>query len=178
MNRELPRKVRKVLEIEIEKMMGPVEETLKNQLESIIRNCHEGLSQSYLRGVPPGDLLSTEKQAEVEGSTEQVPAGGPSRIVPDSRSVTCQLEIPPGSALPHSPEHYGLHPWRSSDYDMSFPHLYDPLTNEPSWPTFDFESLCHSNIPAPALRGKGKKRADPSDGIGDWNVADGSTYSE
>lgn len=47
MNRELPRKVRQELEIAIEKLVGPLEETLKNQLEGLIRDCQEKLSKEY-----------------------------------------------------------------------------------------------------------------------------------
>jgi hypothetical protein len=48
MRRELPRKVRKALEAAIEKIIGPVEETLKNELEGIVRDCHETLTRSFL----------------------------------------------------------------------------------------------------------------------------------
>jgi hypothetical protein len=48
MRRELPRKVRKALEAAMEKIIGPVEETLKNELESIVRDCHETLTRTFL----------------------------------------------------------------------------------------------------------------------------------
>ena len=48
MSRELPRKVRKALEAAMERLIGPIEETLKNELENIVRNCQEALTRSYL----------------------------------------------------------------------------------------------------------------------------------
>ncbi|KAF2830185.1 hypothetical protein CC86DRAFT_403493 [Ophiobolus disseminans] len=47
MNRELPRKVRKALELAMERKFGPIEETLKNDLENIIRNCQEALTRTF-----------------------------------------------------------------------------------------------------------------------------------
>ncbi|KAL5116031.1 hypothetical protein ACEQ8H_006042 [Pleosporales sp. CAS-2024a] len=48
MRRELPRKVRKALELAMESRIGPVEETLKKELENIVRDCHETLTRSFL----------------------------------------------------------------------------------------------------------------------------------
>jgi hypothetical protein len=41
LKRELPRKIRKELEAAMERIMGPMEETLQRQLEDIVRDCHE-----------------------------------------------------------------------------------------------------------------------------------------
>ncbi|KAJ4291639.1 NAD-dependent protein deacylase SIR2rp2 [Kalmusia sp. IMI 367209] len=71
MNRELPRKVRKELEIAIEKLVGPLEETLKNQLEGLIRNCQERLSRDFeqsrmsAENQPPDASSEKEKEEQM-----------------------------------------------------------------------------------------------------------------
>jgi hypothetical protein len=51
MSRELPRKVRKALETTMESLIGPIEETLKNHLENIVRDCQEALTRSFLDNI-------------------------------------------------------------------------------------------------------------------------------
>jgi hypothetical protein len=48
MSRELPRRVRKALEVAMESIIGPIEETLKTEMENIVRNCQEQLTISFM----------------------------------------------------------------------------------------------------------------------------------
>ena len=108
MNRELPRKVRKELEITIEKLVGPLEETLKNQLEGLIRDCQEKLSKEYeCFKVSPSDRVADDSSA---------PAG-PSGII-DSSNVINTLS---SSALdPYFiPTESSLQPWSLIDFSRS-----------------------------------------------------------
>ncbi|KAH7075731.1 hypothetical protein BKA63DRAFT_305477 [Paraphoma chrysanthemicola] len=49
LRRELPRTVRKRLQTMLESKLGPLEETLKNEVESVVRDCQETLTHSYLK---------------------------------------------------------------------------------------------------------------------------------
>ncbi|KAH4037652.1 hypothetical protein HBI56_222930 [Parastagonospora nodorum] len=48
LKRELPRTIRKTLQAALESRIGPIEETLKNELEGIVRDAQEALTRSYL----------------------------------------------------------------------------------------------------------------------------------
>jgi hypothetical protein len=60
LKRELPRKIRKELEAAMERIMGPMEETLQRQLEDIVRDCHENLTRSYCSAAQPTDAIPGE----------------------------------------------------------------------------------------------------------------------
>jgi hypothetical protein len=49
--RELPRKVRKAYEAAMEREAVPMEETLKNKFENIVRGCLENLKRSYFDNI-------------------------------------------------------------------------------------------------------------------------------
>jgi hypothetical protein len=66
MKRELPRKIRKALQTALESKLGPIAETLKNELENIVRGAQETLMQSYLDSVQTTSCAS----AVASGSTE------------------------------------------------------------------------------------------------------------
>lgn len=51
MSRELPRQVRKALEVAMDKTFGPIEETLKNEMENIVRNCQEQLTTNFMKSI-------------------------------------------------------------------------------------------------------------------------------
>jgi hypothetical protein len=51
MSRELPRRVRKALEVAMERIIGPIEETLKTEMENIVRNCQEQLTISFMDSI-------------------------------------------------------------------------------------------------------------------------------
>jgi len=174
MTRELPRKVRKELEIAIEKMIGPVEETLKNQLESLVRNCQERLSREFLRDRPSDDSLRQERQPGVERSTQETPLAGPSHVISDSRLVDYPVEAPHGTTLPQLTESFERHSWPSSVYgNMSFLNLADAdvaLPSDPSWAISNIDWLEYSSLPVPALGGKGKERAKSNGEIEEWDI--------
>jgi hypothetical protein len=58
LRRELPRTIRKSLQAALESSFGPIEETLKNELENIVRDAQETLTRSYIGGVQMSDLAS------------------------------------------------------------------------------------------------------------------------
>jgi hypothetical protein len=51
MSRELPRRVRKALDVAMESIIGPIEETLKTEMENIVRNCQEQLTISFMDSI-------------------------------------------------------------------------------------------------------------------------------
>ena len=164
MSRELPRKVRKELEIAIEKIIGPVEETLKNQLENIIRNCQERLSREYLRDKDSDVPLSSGTQRAVEGSNQQDRIAGTSHVNTGIHPVNRPIIPPEGTALGPLPDSLDWHAWSSSEYnDMMIPNLSDAdivLPSDPWWSLDVNESLIDSSSSMPLFDGKGKGRAN------------------
>ena len=72
MKRELPRRIRQELETAIEKVVGPLEEIWKTQLEDLIRTCQEELSIEYERS-------ETSFPSGMDNTTSAL--AGPSRAV-------------------------------------------------------------------------------------------------
>ncbi|KAF2635689.1 hypothetical protein P280DRAFT_169289 [Massarina eburnea CBS 473.64] len=68
MSRELPRKVRRELKIAIEKLVGPIEETLKTRLEVLVRNFPERLSREYVQ-----DKVSSDSSRQSHTSINSSP---------------------------------------------------------------------------------------------------------
>jgi hypothetical protein len=161
MSRELPRKVRKELEIAIEKMVGPVEETLKNQLEGLIRSCHERLSREFLRERPPGVQPAPGAQISVEDA-------GPSSKPSYQRPLSSTFEVPQHTMPPQPTEELELQPWMFGAYDdMSFldhPDTNVALPSDPWWPLCNIESPYQVGLPVPLAGGKGKERVDSNEG--------------
>jgi hypothetical protein len=111
LKRELPRKIRKELQVALQSMIGPIEETFKNDLENIVRNCQEALTRTYLEitrssgsssrtQTEPGKPVNTAQPA---GVTE---SGGfsPYRPVIDESDRLSQYFLPPDSTLESWPE--------------------------------------------------------------------------
>lgn len=53
LKRELPRTIRKRLQVYLERSFGPIEETIKNELEGIVRDAQEALTRGFLGTTPP-----------------------------------------------------------------------------------------------------------------------------
>lgn len=83
LKRELPRTIRKTLQALLESKLGPIEETLKNELESIVRDAHESLTRSY--------LSSAQATEDLEG----VDAAQSSSAAPSQ-----SIEVPPQYLVP------------------------------------------------------------------------------
>lgn len=77
MKRELPRTIRKTLQAALESKSGPIAETLKNELESIVRDAQETLTQSYLSSIQ----MTDDASAAASGSTGRTQSSQP---VPES----------------------------------------------------------------------------------------------
>jgi hypothetical protein len=73
MKRELPRKIRKALQIALERKLGPIAEELKNELESIVRDAQVTLTQSYLDSVRSTSGASAEASECTGGSCSAQP---------------------------------------------------------------------------------------------------------
>jgi hypothetical protein len=58
MNRELPGTIRRTLQAALDRNLASIEETLKNQLENIVRDVHETLARNFLNSVQPSEPSS------------------------------------------------------------------------------------------------------------------------
>jgi hypothetical protein len=88
MKRELPRIIRKALEAKIEKLMGPIQETLKNDLENIVRDCQEDLTRNYMNTIQ----ASNKHSQGMHNATDQ------QQQTPQGAATDSQ---PPDTALPN-----------------------------------------------------------------------------
>lgn len=146
MSRELPRKVRKALEAEIEGIVGPIEETLKNKLEDIVRECQETLRRVFLDNVKavsaagPSCGKSTKAMSSTLAAGPLESAGSNSLDEPPLLSDGfAQIEIPPYSAHETWTEvdigdKDADHPlsWEDSAY-FSLPDIPDSSLLDGSW---------------------------------------------
>ena len=102
LSRELPRSVRKELEMAMESLIGPIEETLKNQLENIVRNCQERLSRNYQPSIQSSSQRCLEQTTSITlGETSTADVSNPTvssmaAIIPDSLA---QYAVPADSSL-------------------------------------------------------------------------------
>jgi hypothetical protein len=173
MNRELPRKVRKEFEIAIGKLFGPLEETLKNQLEGLVRNCQERLSRDY-----------ENSRASVEDQSANTTSGiaGPSLTDTQPQSLSQTSSTITSSVLaPYTiPMDSAFDPWQgmepTSDFQTCrysdsgyFSETNYPLPSDPWWPSMidatqllpdSDPSHMSNNAPNLSYTGKGKGRAE------------------
>jgi hypothetical protein len=106
LKRELPRKIRKELEAAMERIMGPMEETLQRQLEDIVRDCHENLTRSYCSVAQPTDAIPGEIAGPSRATEKSEFASLPMLDEPalDTHSTTLQADalsqynVPPESS--------------------------------------------------------------------------------
>jgi hypothetical protein len=111
LRRELPRKIRKELQVALQNMIGPIEETFKNDLENIVRNCQEALTRTYLEitrssgsssgtQTEPGDPVNTAQPTGITDSS----GFSPYCPVIDESDRLPQYFLPPDSTLESWPE--------------------------------------------------------------------------
>ena len=144
MNRELPRKVRQELEIAIEKLVGPLEETLKNQLEGLIRNCQEKLSKEYEHS----KASSSDKTSDLSSAL-----AGPSGV---DESLEISNTLHSGALAPYFiPDESSLHPWPLIDLgeDPSVGAFSDStyFSNSNVLPPDNHESAIMVGVPPPEV---------------------------
>jgi hypothetical protein len=72
----------------MEKIIGPIEETLKNQLENIVRNCQETLSRNY------HPTLESSSQRYLEHTTASMLEENPTANFPNSTLPSMAATIP------------------------------------------------------------------------------------
>lgn len=168
--------MRKELEIAIGKIFGPLEETLKNQLEGLIRNCQERLTRDY---------ESSKAGAEIELTDDLPESVAPSdigtKLLPDVRStepsgvmapytVPMESAFDPWQGMTNVPPSLQNSTWSESAY---FSEINYPLPSDPWWPlttaTAQIQSLhgsesCH--IGSISTEGR----------IEDYGFADGVPY--
>ena len=159
MSRELPRKVRKELEVAIERLTGPIEENLKNQLEKLIRNCQERLSKDFLQSkLRIADM--PRRPFEADGTTDEVStADEPSEQAPIAEgnadpqcAQTSSLDLTQYAALPEpSMEAWPL-PWDLSCFSHEassdsgyISNIPAALPSDPWWVPPDFGLLPYSS---------------------------------
>ncbi|ROW13874.1 hypothetical protein VPNG_03638 [Cytospora leucostoma] len=75
MSRELPRRVKKALELRIEQEFSPVEETLRRQLPDIVRSLYQTLSEDFRKSI---QVIPTcrEEMGEHQGLDSETSADG------------------------------------------------------------------------------------------------------
>jgi hypothetical protein len=97
LRRELPRTIRKMLEAALESKMGPIEETLKNDLENMVRDAQDKLTRSYLRSAEPSDMTS----GAFAGPSNSAPqTQSPSLSQPPTAPMSLVMEDLPQFLLP------------------------------------------------------------------------------
>jgi hypothetical protein len=106
LSRELPRSVRKELELAMETFLGPIEETLKNQLENIVRDCQERLSRQYQQILQssvhiPTAFAETEENLQPQNAISLASNANPVNrmLLPNSLDVLAQYSVPADSSL-------------------------------------------------------------------------------
>lgn len=76
MSRELPRRVRKALELRIEQEFSPVEESLKRQLPDIVRGLYQALSEDFRSSLKANPLPKEEIGEDQEPGTTKLTGDG------------------------------------------------------------------------------------------------------
>jgi hypothetical protein len=108
LRRELPRAIRKTLQTALESRIGLIEETLKNELETIIRDTQETLTRSYMGSTPSCSLTpAAEMISPTESRPPQSVVTNEHRPAPSGGSKTEALSqycVPPDAALASLPE--------------------------------------------------------------------------
>lgn len=158
MMRELPRKIRQELEIALEKTLGPVEETLKNQLESLVRDCHQRLRLEYMKKQSSDASLLQVQASESQVEQEQGPICIPGSSV-EVAQTTGNADWNLCLGFDYNPDQFLL------DDDPVLP-------SDPWWSASTNEPLSQHNLPTPpaamalpTYEGKGKGRAENESGI-------------
>ena len=147
LKRELPRKIRKELEAAMESIMGPMEETLKSQLEDIVRNCHENLTRSYRNATLPTDAMPEEIAGPSGVAERQEPSSLPNLATPElemhptafEAGALYQYHVPPESSpelwpdMTQPDEFFLTATWSDSAYYSQFEGSGYPMLSE-TWP--------------------------------------------
>jgi hypothetical protein len=128
MKRELPRIIRKALEAKIENLFGPIQETLKNDLENIVRDCQEDLTRNYMNTMQPSNTLLWNRKHSAKHQ-QQTPQGA----IIDSQS--------PGMALPNLdqlakyfvPPDAPSDPWLGVTQPSSSGHMQDSFSDSANY---------------------------------------------
>jgi hypothetical protein len=93
LRRELPRKVRKELEATLKSIIGPIEETLKSELETIVRLCQETLTTDYFNNTKASAPVP---MAPVGSTAQDLPKSSSSTPNSNEPTVTDFATIAPG----------------------------------------------------------------------------------
>lgn len=197
LSRELPRKVRKELETAIENLIGPIEETLKNQLENIIRNCHESLSRTYQQRASSSPSL--QKPPEIQSIATELKGRSAKPFLEEIVSdVLAPYVVPTESSQDIWPglEFLSHNNHVTSSDSGYYSHVHNPVTDsvddtwcssfscDPSMPevgneSFDQmggmsarEALTTSAFDTPVRyvgKGKGKQKVDQTGSNAQWH---------
>jgi hypothetical protein len=143
LSRELPRSVRRELELAMENELGPIEEKLKSQLELIVRNCQERLFKIYQDAIQSNDEGGDSDLVETEIPCE----AGPSNSM-DTASNLLAISATDDLAAYQVPPEIPFQFWNNfleypgREGNQSSDSAYNSLPLDPSWSseTFDFDS--------------------------------------
>ncbi|KAK7740780.1 hypothetical protein SLS53_005248 [Cytospora paraplurivora] len=140
MSRELPKRVKKALELRIEQEFSPVEETLRRQLPDIVRGLYQRLSEDFRKSIQVSPTCG-EQMGERQGLNGEISADG-GDIKGKGKMVTPATPQPlteaPGDALSEyrMDETLGYNNWAPSEpidmYKLQ-PYLGAGLTGLDSW---------------------------------------------
>jgi hypothetical protein len=181
LSRELPRSVRRELEIAMESELGPIEEKLKSQLEVIVRSCQERLFKMYQEAAQQShDCEEAEHAVDIAGS-EDIPGPSYDTSVLSNLATTDDLaayEMPPAvshqiwddfiggtgpeAGLPSDSAYESMSAGSSRDA-WAPPYGSYPTDDIQPWcddhdPTGNFESWLLGDNQCPTYKGKGKEK--------------------
>jgi hypothetical protein len=143
LSRELPRSVRRELEIAMERELGPIEERLKSQLEIIVRNCQERLFKMYQDAIPSNNEGGNSNLVDNEIPCEARPSNST-----DASSTLLAISTTDELAAYHVPPQIPSQSWDNflacpgREGDQLSDSAYSSLPLDASWlsQTFDFAS--------------------------------------
>jgi hypothetical protein len=140
LRRELPRKIRKKLQGVLEGKIGPIEETLKNDLEALVRDCQESLTRNFFDVVRPSEVPEQRDAAsQPEQSHSDAPPSGanPTDQPPRANAdALVQFLVPPDS-VPVSWPDVAASSNHTTSHAISSDSAYFSLIGDESGPSSD-----------------------------------------
>lgn len=100
LSRELPRHVRKELELAMDSELEPIEDRLKSRLVDIVRSCQEKLFRMYQESLQPP--ISSEPSVNVPVAEVFPTVGNSNTAVPPRSSVSIENEDQLATSVPPS----------------------------------------------------------------------------
>lgn len=117
LSRELPRQVRRELELALDQELEPIEDRLKSQLVDIVRTCQEKLFRLYQKSARNSPSTATGNGPEITHSDPPSSLSVPVQPSSSTISIDVDEQLAPYLAPPYS----AFDPWPQMDEDCNFP---------------------------------------------------------